>query len=897
MSRCVQLPLLLTLLVLIVGMAPGTSTAAAEQPYIVVLSDSVQAPAVVAEDQVEGHGGKLGFIYRYAIKGYSAELPPAALEELERDPRVKYIVADRQISLLEEEEVELETENNESVEALEATIPTGISRVFAPSNVALDIDGEDDTRAEVDVAVLDTGFVSQPDLRVAGRVDCTKGGSCISNSGAAESHGTHVAGTIGALDNGFGVVGMAPGARLWSVKVLENGKGSWSWVIAGADWVVAHSSEIEVANMSLGGNGIFITLSEALETAMGDGVVIAVAAGNNSFSTSSFTPANIKPLLTVSAIADYDGEPGGKSAPTCVNHGPDDHRAGFSNYGAVDFAAPGVFILSTDLSGGYSLMSGTSMAAPHVAGAAAILAASDNPESTADVEAIQNTLISTGNLNWVDTSGDGVKERLLDVHREDIYSLVAAPTVTTGPGDIRGVGSEAEFVLTGSVIPNGLNTTYQFEYVPASDYEPEAENPYVEGAKAPVSATSIGSGSKGDAIEASQALAGLEPNTTYHYRLVAENSEGTSKGSDRTFLTPAACSGAEGKCSWSTQSTPNPSPETIADFEDVSCPTATRCVAVGSDHYLGTGISRYWNGSEWKSAPSFTNEMKAVSCPTSTWCMAIAKDVAKAWRLSWLEYSSSYSSSLKSPPTPEGATEVKLNDVSCTSESACTVVGRYYAGSYKPYVARWNGSSWSLQTAPGPSEGDASEAMLGVSCSSATHCVSVGKAAKKPFVERWNGSEWATQSAPNPGGASEATLQSISCTSESACMAVGSFKSGSWTSKFLAERWNGTSWSVVASPAPAKEGYAALRSISCLSASSCIAVGGVPAPFVPTAEATVAHAWNGTEWSAQSSLNPETFSSFAGVSCSSATACTAVGQAGPNPGDTSGVGTLAERFN
>jgi hypothetical protein len=348
---------------------------------------------------------------------------------------------------------------------------------------------------------------------------------------------------------------------------------------------------------------------------------------------------------------------------------------------------------------------------------------------------------------------------------------------------------------------------------------------------------------------------------------------------------------------WSSQSISNPTPETIADLEDVSCPSATRCVAVGSDHYRATGISRYWNGSEWKSAPSFSSEMKAVSCPTTTWCMTIARDGAKAWQLSWFEFSSSYLSSAKTPPTPEGAIEVKLNDVSCTSESACTAVGHYYASGYKPYVARWNGSSWSLQTAPSPGEGDAIEAMLGVSCSSASHCVTVGKAAKKPFVERWNGSEWTTQSVPSPEGATDTTLQGISCISESACMAVGNFKSGIWSSKFLAERWNGSSWSVVSSPAPAKEGYAALRSISCLSASSCVAVGSNAAPFSPTAETTVVHAWNGTAWSAQTSLNPETFSSLAGVSCSAATACTAVGQTGPKGGDSSNTVTLAERWN
>ena len=900
MSRRVHLYLLLTLLVFIVGIAPGQAAAAERNSYIVVLEDSVQEPAGIAWSQVKARGGELGFIYRHAIKGYSAELPAAAIGGLQRDPHVKYVVADRRVSLAEEEEeVELETENHEGVEALEAIVPTGISRTFAASNKALDMDGQDDTGADVDVAVLDTGIVSHADLRVFARLDCTQGGpSCLSNSGAGESHGTHVAGTIGALDNGFGVVGMAPGARLWSIKVLQNGKGQWSWVIAGADWLAAHSSEIEVANMSVGGSGTFLALNEALQSATEGGVVVVAAAGNNGGLTTFFSPANFKPILTVSALADYDGLPGGKSPYTCADRGLDDHSAIFSNHGSgIDITAPGVCILSTDISGSYSEKSGTSMAAPHVAGAAAILAAKNNPDSTSDVQAVQSTLIATGNLGWTDTSGDGVKERLLDVHREDVYSLVAAPTVATGPVDFHGVGDGAETFLTGSVNPNGLSTSYQFEYVSAAQYKPEAENPYAEGSKVPVSPASIGSGSEGNPIEVSQLLTGLKAGTTYHYRLVAENAEGTAAGRDRTFVSRDACKGAEEKCAWSLQSVPNPVADTISDLEDVSCASATSCIAVGADHYVGKGITRSWNGSEWKATNTLNAELKAVSCPTTTWCVTIAQGENKSWQLKQVEGFSF--ATLKSPPTPEGATEVRLNDVSCTSESACTIVGRYYAGAYKPYVARWNGSSWSLQTAPGPSEGNAGEAMLGVSCSSASHCVSVGKAAGKPFVERWNGSEWTVQSAPAPSGATETTLQSVSCTSESACMAVGYFKNGGLYPKAVAERWNGSSWSVLASPAPPKEGHVWLRSVSCVSASSCVAAGGYATPFLATGETTLVHAWNGTEWSAQSSPSPEgkAFSGLAGVSCSSASACTAVGQAGPGWSDVAGTVTLAERFN
>ena len=900
--------LLLTLLVSLVGFLGAAPAVAAERDsYVVVFKDSVTAPGELARSQAEERGGKLGFVYSHAIKGYSVELPEQAVEGLRHNPQVDYVLRDGPVELFEEEEeeeeVELETENSEGPEIFEVTIPTGISRTYATVNKALDIDSQDDVRADVDVAVLDTGInLSHPELNVVGRTNCVVFGSttCVDNSGAdGNSHGTHVAGTIAALDNNVGVVGMAPGARLWAVKVLnDSGSGSWSRIIAGIDWVSAHASQIEVANMSLGGKISYLPLEEALKKSTEAGVVYAVAAGNQNMDAKEFAPANVKFLLTVSAIADYDGLPGEKAAYTCGNYGPDDQKASFSNYGPViDIAAPGVCILSTMLSSSYGLKSGTSMASPHVAGAAALLAAKENPNSTEDVYTIQNTLKTTGNYNWTDTSGDGVKEPLLSVSNETIYSIVSPPAVTTGPVTYTGTGTGTQTLATGTVNPEGLSTTYQFEYVSAAKYNPEATNPYAEGSKAPVSAATLGS-TKDEATEVKEALSGLEPGTLYHYRLVAENSKGLTKGSDQTFTHLPLCKGTEGQCAWSLQSPANPQPQSENELEDISCADPTMCMAVGNDYYRGKGFSEVWNGSEWKVLDTFEGEMKSISCPSTTWCMTVAKTDAKGWQLKWVEIIfGSWSSSAKAPPTPEGATEVKLNDVSCTDESACTVVGRYYNGGYKPYAARWNGSAWTLQTAASPSEGSASEALLGVSCASSTYCVAVGTAAGKPFVERWNGSEWATQSAPNPEGATEATLEGVSCTSSSACMAVGNSK-GSGSRKTLTERWNGSKWSVVASPTPSEK-HGRLRSVHCWSGSSCIAVGVLtPTSLWTQGETTLAESWNGTEWTVQSSLNVEgnLYTSLAAVSCGATANCTAVGTTRPASAQTSKV-TLAQRWN
>jgi len=273
----------------------------------------------------------------------------------------------------------------------------------------------------VDVAVIDTGIdASHPDLNVVASVNCSGGApwkmSCGSGGADDNGHGTHVSGTIGALDNGIGVVGVAPGARLWAVKVLNSqGSGYMSWIVAGIDYVAAHAGEIEVANMSLGCECSSAAMDTAITNAVAAGVVFVVAAGNNGTNADTFSPANHPDVITVSALADFDGIPGHLGSPTCRTD-QDDTLADFSNWGAtVEIAAPGVCITSTWPGGGYNTISGTSMASPHVAGAAALLASRSNPGGRADVLGIRAALIGAGNFDWTDDSGDGTQEPLLDV--------------------------------------------------------------------------------------------------------------------------------------------------------------------------------------------------------------------------------------------------------------------------------------------------------------------------------------------------------------------------------------------------------------------------------------------------------------------------------------------------
>ena len=404
---------------MLIGAVSMLSIPAVGQPdfgrYIVTLKDGADSNAL-SQRLAKQAGGKRGYVYSSALNGFSIEMPKAALNGLRNHPKV----------MLVEEDL--------AQQAIVQGIPDGITRIFASQNTDFDIDGVDDNRVDADVAILDTGIdVDHPDLNVVGGANCLQSRKrrgrttyyCDATVSADDDqyHGTHVAGTVAALDNGVGVVGVAPGARLWAVKVLDsNGSGYTSGIIAGIDWVVAQG-DIEVMNLSLGGSGVSSAYQTAIDNAVANGVAVVVAAGNSSADASNYSPAFVPSAITVSALADFDGLEGGLGTscyegtadfdPTEI----DDTLANFSNYGSpVDIAAPGYCVLSTIpteynvAQPGYYLLDGTSMAAPHVAGAAAVLASNGMTASE-----IVGYLTSTGNYNYIDDSGDGIQEPLLDV--------------------------------------------------------------------------------------------------------------------------------------------------------------------------------------------------------------------------------------------------------------------------------------------------------------------------------------------------------------------------------------------------------------------------------------------------------------------------------------------------
>src|SRR5215472_17069289 len=364
-----------------------------------------------------------------------------------------------------------------------------------------------------------------------------------------------------------------------------------------------------------------------------------------------------------------------------------------------------------------------------------------------------------------------------------------------------------------------------------------------------------------------------------------------------TVLAPA-----HARPAWSVQQTPG-----LDRVENllysVSCASATACTAVGGaiggHKQVPVNLAEAWNGKSWslQHAPeppgSAYSILQGVSCTSPTACTAVGGDSAGTVAESW----NGTRWSVQATPTQTVAFSSQLDGVSCLSADACTAVGWYYrlvGNGLKAFslAEAWNGTAWSVQPTPNPA-GSAGTFLVGVSCTSAAACTAVGRSDKGKngdtltLAEAWNGKRWSIQPTPGPAGAASSALAHVSCTAATACTAVGQ-TSASSTDHTLAEAWDGTSWSVQATPAIG--GAAAyLTDVSCTAATACTAVGGRGSTD------TLAEGWNGTRWSVQATPDPltagETF--FQGVSCTSATVCTAAGYY-----DSTGrVLTLAERHS
>lgn len=429
-----------------------------------------------------------------------------------------------------------------------------------------------------------------------------------------------------------------------------------------------------------------------------------------------------------------------------------------------------------------------------------------------------------------------------------------------------------EATLKGTVNPENTETKYYFEYGPTTSYGTKTAE------------VNIGSGLTNK--EAKQTITGLTLEGTYHYRIVATNSSGTTDGEDHTFTLSR----------WVIQTTPHPTESEASDLRDVFCTSSTACTAVGTSHEGGDkSLAERWNGTEWSiqavSQPKTEfSELKAVSCSSSTACMAVGNDGYPAGLLTETWNGTEWA--IHTAPSPKEGGE--MDGVSCTSSTACTAVGT--GGSPQTMFAeRWNGTEWSLQTTANPT-GAKQTRLYSVSCTSSEACTAVGAYANSTgfyggLVEHWNGKEWSQQEIPNPTGALESYLNGVSCTSATACTAVGLYENSAKAIVPLAEHWNGTGWSIQTTPIPpGANGASEMLSVSCLSATACTAVGDdyiTPPGQEGQKSVTLSEFWNGTEWTVQTPGNPENgLNDLAGVSCTSTApeTCIAVGSyqnAGP----------------
>jgi sugar lactone lactonase YvrE len=373
--------------------------------------------------------------------------------------------------------------------------------------------------------------------------------------------------------------------------------------------------------------------------------------------------------------------------------------------------------------------------------------------------------------------------------------------------------------------------------------------------------------------------------------------------------------------SWTNQTTAAASNAETSGLVDASCVGEAGCVAVGINggfYSSERAETRGENTMALQATPMEAESSHGVlagsSCVSSSTCIAVGSydkkgtttpvGMAEEWNgFSW-------SATAHAPVSPSGGTSIELQHVSCEpngtgsggAHATCTAVGSYKnsAGMTVTLAERWNGSEWQVQPTQNPA-GATGAALSAVSCASASWCTADGSYKNSAgmtvtLAERWNGSEWQLQSTPNPANAKESQLTGVSCTSATSCSAVGFFRIGATSAAdmSLAESWNGTEWKLQSSQNPSGATKVQLAGVSCTSASSCAAVGS----YTNSAGnvTSLAESWSGSEWQVQALEGPEgaTQSKLQGISCDVLGGCTAVGW---SKGSTGNVQPAAELWN
>ena len=344
---------------LALALSGASDAAAASGPYVVVYRDTVADPFATTA-QLEGtYGFNARFKYASALKGFAATLSDTQRTLLAADPVVAYVTTDKTVNASGLVPV-----------ASGETVPPGIRRVGAATLT------QAHHAANAAVAMIDSGV----DLKNAD-LNSVSGTNCVTTGTAAQDdngHGTNVAGILAAKNTGSTLTGVAPGTKVYAVKVLNSrATGTLSQIICGIDWVTANAAalNIKVANMSIEGagsndNNCGSTNNDAWHKAVcrsvAAGVTYVASAGNSKTSFASTIPAAYPEVLTTTAMSDTDGASGAKgAAPSC--------KSGVSSTDiSHTIAAPGTCVLGDKIGGGTSTYYGTSQAAPHVAGTVAL---------------------------------------------------------------------------------------------------------------------------------------------------------------------------------------------------------------------------------------------------------------------------------------------------------------------------------------------------------------------------------------------------------------------------------------------------------------------------------------------------------------------------------------------
>lgn len=450
--------------------------------YIVVFKDNVDDVDAETDQIGRNYNIKSKHRYKHTIKGFSGTLTAFAVNALRSDPRVAYVEQDQQMHFVT-------TQSNPPSWGLDRIdqhpLPLSSSYTY------------NQTGTGVDAYIIDCGILlTHTDFggrAVTGVDEITPGGTATDGNG----HGTHVAGTVGGTS-----YGVAKNVKLIAVRVLDNsGSGTTSGVIAGIDWVTNdHTTHPAVANMSLGG-GVSTSLDDAVRRSIADGVTYCIAAGNSSADASTASPARVTEAVTVGA--------------TDINDG----FASFSNYGSVvDISAPGVNITSdwNTSNTATNTISGTSMATPHVAGAAALYLEA-NP--TATPAAVQSALKSNGTPNTITSIPSGTVNLLL-------YSLITAGPPPPAPAaPVLSSPADASTSVSTSPTLSWQSTTaadsYGVQVSTVPDFSTTVYN------QTGITSTSTG-------------VTGLAGNTKYYWRVNATNTGGNSPWSVTYSFTTGA---------------------------------------------------------------------------------------------------------------------------------------------------------------------------------------------------------------------------------------------------------------------------------------------------------------------------------------------------------------------